>query len=113
MPHQGTNPVHQRPLAEATHAGGRISGDLVRQPRLEYRAGQSVDHQSPASAVGAVDEDFHEPVNLSPDDVVVKKQTAQCRILDREETEASHPGMSASNPEPIVHPRSWNRKIPR
>ncbi len=91
VPQSETNPVYQRPLAEAKHAAGRLSRDRVSQARLEYNADRAPDRQIPASAVDAIYEDLHGVVNISLDDVGVKKQKAQRSILDREETEVAPP----------------------
>ncbi len=100
VPQSETNPVYQRPLAEAKHAAGRLSRDKVSQARLDYHADQAPDRQIPASAVDAIYEDLHGAVNISLDDVGVKKQKAQRCILDREEPEASPPAEVGIKSEP-------------
>ncbi len=91
VPQSESNPVYQRPLAEAKYTAGRLFRDRVTQARLEYNADQALDRQIPASAMDAVYEDLHGAVNISLDDVGVKKQKAQRSILDSEEAEASPP----------------------
>ena len=70
------NEVYDRPWAEVQHKKGQLSRDAIIQARLNYNANRPSDRQIPSSALDAIYKDLPDAVNVSLDDVGVKKQKA-------------------------------------
>ncbi len=111
VPQSTTTPVYNRPLAEAKHTVGRLPRDSVSQARMDYNADKPPDRRIPAAALDAIYEDLPGAVNISIDDVGVKKRPiAVGRILKRRPCRRRTRG---SNPKNLARPRFWDPRILR